>query len=109
MAGFAPESILTMKVALSGPLYRGREAQIAYFARLLNRVSAAPGVSAAGVTNVPGRAIVNVEGIQFQEAQTPHATYHSVSAGYFQAMGMRLVPPGEVDALGNGLLTQKCS
>ncbi|HYW47358.1 MAG TPA: ABC transporter permease [Bryobacteraceae bacterium] len=89
--GFAPESILTMKVALSGPSYRAREAQIAYFDRLLDRVSAAPGVSAAAITNVPVRGIVRVEGIQFPEQETPHATYHSVSAGYFQAMGMRLV------------------
>jgi putative ABC transport system permease protein len=89
--GFAPESILTMKVALSGPLYQGREAQIAYFDRLLDRVSAARGVTAVGVTNVPIRGIVRAEGIDLPEAQTPAATYHSVSAGYFQAMGMRLM------------------
>jgi putative ABC transport system permease protein len=90
-AGFAPESILTMKVGLSGPSYRDREASIAYFNRLLDRVSATPGVTAAGITNVPVRGIVKVEGIEFQEQQTPHTTYHSVSGGYFQAMGMRLV------------------
>jgi putative ABC transport system permease protein len=80
-----------MKVALSGPSYRGREAQIAYFDGLLNRVSAAPGVTAVGITNVPVRGIVQVEGIQFPEQQRPGSTYHSVSDGYFQAMGMRLV------------------
>jgi putative ABC transport system permease protein len=89
--GFAPESILTMKVTLSGPSYRGIEAQISYFDRLLNRVSAAPGVSAAGITNVPVRGIVRAEGVEFQERQTPGTIYRSVSAGYFQAMGMRLV------------------
>jgi predicted permease len=90
--GFAPESILTMKVGLSGPSYKGREAQIAYFERLVDRVSAAPGVTAVGITNVPIRGIVRVEGVQFSSLQqTPHATYHSVSAGYFQAMGMRLM------------------
>ena len=89
--GFAPERILAMKVALSGPSYRDREAQIAYFDRLLDRVSAAPGVSAAGITNVTVRGIVRAEGIRFPDQQEPHSTYHSVSAGYFQAMGMRLV------------------
>jgi putative ABC transport system permease protein len=89
--GFAPESILNMKVALSGPSYHGREAQIAYFDRLLNRVSTAPGVSSAGITNVPVRGVVKVEGIEFQGRQTPGTAYHSVSAGYFPAMGMRLV------------------
>jgi putative ABC transport system permease protein len=89
--GFAPESILTMKVTLSGSSYRSREAQIAYCDRLLNRVSAAPGISAAGITNVPVRGIIKAEGIEFQEQQTPQTTYHSVSTGYFHAMGMRLV------------------
>jgi putative ABC transport system permease protein len=89
--GFAPESIVTMEVALSGPSYRSRESSIDYFDRLLSRVSTAPGVSAVGITNVPVRSIVKVEGIQFREQQTPRTTYHSVSAGYFRAMGMRLV------------------
>jgi putative ABC transport system permease protein len=89
--GFAPENILTMKVALLGPSYQDREAPIAYFDRLLNRVSAASGVTAVGITNVPVRGIIKAEGIQFPEQQTPGTTYHSVSAGYFQAMGMRLV------------------
>jgi predicted permease len=89
--GFEPERILTMKVAFSGPPNRGREAAIAYWERLFDRVSSAPGITAVGITNVPIRGIVNVEGIRFSSLQqTPHATYHSVSAGYFQAMGMRL-------------------
>ncbi|HEY1494378.1 MAG TPA: ABC transporter permease [Candidatus Solibacter sp.] len=90
-AGFAPESIVTMKVALSGPSYRSSEAPIAYFDRLLSRVSTAPGVSAVGITNVPIRGIIKAEGVHFREQETPRTTYHSVSAGYFRAMGMRLV------------------
>jgi putative ABC transport system permease protein len=88
--GFAPESILTMKVTLSGPSYRGHEAQNAYFDRLLEGVSGASEVSAAGITNVPVRGVVKAEGIQF-EAAPPATIYRSVSAGYFEAMGMRLV------------------
>jgi predicted permease len=90
-SGFAPENILMMKVALSGPAYKGREAPIDYFERLLDRVSAVPSVSAAGITNVPIRGIIRAEGIHFPEQQRPKATYHSVSTGYFPAMGMRLV------------------
>jgi putative ABC transport system permease protein len=89
--GFAPESILTMKIRLSGPSYQDREAPIAYFDRLINRVSTASGVTSVGITNVPVRGIVEVEGIQFQGHQTPQSTYHSVSVGYFKAMGMHLV------------------
>jgi putative ABC transport system permease protein len=89
--GFAPESIVTMKVSLSGPSYRNREAPIDYYDRLLSRVGAAPGVSAVGITNVPVRGMIKAEGIPVREQQTPRTTYHSVSAGYFSAMGMRLV------------------
>jgi putative ABC transport system permease protein len=89
--GFEPESILTMKVGLSGPLYQGVDAPIGYFDRLLDRVSAVPGVTAIGITNVPVRGAIQVEGIQFPDHRPPATTYHSVSAGYFQAMGMRLV------------------
>jgi putative ABC transport system permease protein len=88
--GFVPDRILTMKVKLSGPSYRGREATIAYFDRLLDRVSAASGVAAAGVTNVPVRGVIRAEGIQFQGQQIPGTIYRSVSAGYLQAMGMGL-------------------
>ena len=90
-AGFAPESIVTMKVALSGPSYRSPEAPIDYFDRLLSRVGTAPGVSAVGITNLPVRGIIKAEGVEFREQQTPRTTWHSVSAGYFRAMGMRLV------------------
>jgi putative ABC transport system permease protein len=90
-AGFAPENIVTMKVALSGPSYRGAEAPIEYYDRLLSHVSAAPGVFAVGITNVPIRGIIKGEGIHFREEQIPRTTYHSVSAGYFRAMGMRLL------------------
>jgi putative ABC transport system permease protein len=89
-SGFAPESILTMKVGLSGASYQGREAQIAYFDGLLNRVSAAPGVKAVGITNVPVFGIIQAVGVQSQKRQRPGTSYHSVSTGYFQAMGMRL-------------------
>jgi putative ABC transport system permease protein len=89
--GFAPESILTMKVGLSGPSYQDGEAQIAYFDRLLNRVSAAPGVNAVGITNVPVFGVIQAEGVQSQKRQMRGTSYHSVSTGYFQAMGMRLV------------------
>jgi predicted permease len=90
-AGFTPESIVTMKVGLSGPAYRGQERQAAYFDRVLDRLAAVPGVASGGITNVPVRGIVRVEGMQFPADERPLTTYHSVSTGYFRAMGMRLV------------------
>jgi putative ABC transport system permease protein len=89
-AGFTPESIVTMKVRLSGPAYRGHEKQAAYYDRVLDRVAAVPGVASGGITNVPLRGMIRVEGIQLPANQTPLTTYHSVSTGYFGVMGMRL-------------------
>jgi len=80
-----------MKVGLSGPSYQGSQAPVAYFDRLLARVGAAPGVSAAGITNVPVLGIIQAEGIQLPKQERPGTIYRSVSTGYFQAMGMRLV------------------
>jgi putative ABC transport system permease protein len=90
-AGFAPESVLTMRVALSGPDYRESPAQVSYFARALERLAALPGVEHAGIANSAFRGLVNAEGVTFAKNQAPQATWHCVSAGYFGAIGMRLV------------------
>ena len=48
-AGFQPESILLMRVTLSGPNYRAIPQQLAYIDQELQRLEAAPGVQAAGI------------------------------------------------------------
>jgi predicted permease len=81
-AGFAPEQTVSMRVAL------GRAAAAD---EVLTRVAAVPGVEACGLSNSRMRGFVEAEGIRFAPNQAPQTAFHTVSAGYFGAMGMRLV------------------
>ncbi len=91
-AGFNPESILVMKVSLSGPAYRARPQQIAYFQEALSRLERTPGVVAAGTVFSPVRGVIQIEGAPPSLADLAHrGTYYSTSPGYFKAMGMRLI------------------
>jgi putative ABC transport system permease protein len=90
--GFDPEHTLLLKISLSGPDYRDMPQQLAYFQRVLERVEAAPGTSAAGIAYSPVRGFIQVEGPSaMPPGQPPQAVYYSTSAGYFNAIGMRLV------------------
>jgi putative ABC transport system permease protein len=91
-AGFQPESILVMRVSLSGPNYRGMPQQLAYIEQALHRLEAAPGVEAAGIAKSTVRGVVTVEGMPpFPPGQGPQTTYNTRSAGYFRAMGTPLM------------------
>jgi putative ABC transport system permease protein len=79
--GFAPERIATMKITLSGA---SRADDV------LLRLAGLPGVESAGISNARMRGIVEAEGIRFPPNMAPQAGFHTVSAGYFQVMGMRL-------------------
>ena len=92
--GFHPESILIVKVPLSGPRYEDAQARHAYADELLRRVQAMPGVQAAGVMpNYPIRTGLDVRG----RRRPPNAgipiptTLNATSAGYASAMGLRVV------------------
>jgi len=91
-AGFDPESILVMRISLSGPNYRAMPQQLAYIEQALQRLEAAPGVRAAGIAKSTVRGVVGVEGAPpYPPGQGPQTTYHTRSAGYFRAMGVRLL------------------
>ena len=91
-AGFQPESILVMRVSLSGPNYRAMPQQLAYIDQALQRLEAAPGVEGAGIAMSLFQGFVGVEGAPpYPPGQGPQTTYHTRSAGYFRAMGMRLL------------------
>src|SRR5215471_12336075 len=90
-AGFNPESILVMKISLSGPAYRARPQQIAYFEEALSRLERTPGVVAAGTVFSPIRGVIQFEGAPPSPVDLAHrGTYYSTTPGYFKAMGMRL-------------------
>ena len=92
--GFHPESILVMKASLTGPAYRDRPRQIAYFEEALNRLERTPGVVAAGTVFSPMRGVIQLEGAPFPPPNLVGAQrgiYYSVSSGYFRVMGVRLL------------------
>jgi hypothetical protein len=92
--GFHPESILVMKASLTGPAYRDRPQQIAYFEEALKRLERTPGVVAAGTVFSPMRGVIQIEGAPLPPPNLVGAQrgiYYSVSSGYFSVMGMRLL------------------
>ena len=95
--GFAAQDLLTVEVPLPPRSYDG-EARTRFFATLVERIRAIPGVHAAGaISQLPLRNPDN--DISVYDAATPPANvsdrgngYHRlVLPGYFQAMGIPLV------------------
>jgi putative ABC transport system permease protein len=96
--GFNPEGVLTMSVVLPGARYAYGEPQISFLQRLVERVSALPGVRSAGVTSdLPWTGYQNrgggftIEGKTFPPDQAPEAQYHFVSAAYMRTIGVPLL------------------
>jgi len=88
--GFAPESILTMKVQPVGPQYREKPAHEGYIRELLRRVESAHGVEAAGVS-----VWFLFEGVPFPSDTAPNQQHvirlNAISPGYLKALGVRLL------------------
>ena len=96
--GFRPERVLTMEIDLRTAQYSKPEASSAFWHQVLDRVRALPGVEAAALgTVVPltgdhSRADVTIEGMATPEpGKYPHPDYHSVSAGYLDALTIPLL------------------
>ncbi|HYL75227.1 MAG TPA: ABC transporter permease [Bryobacteraceae bacterium] len=91
-ASFEPEKIGLMKVFLSGPAYREKAAAIAYAQRLIERVSAVPGVQAVALTNESGSGGVDLDGPpRFPQGQAPQVYFRAASSGYPRVVGIPLV------------------
>ena len=90
--GFHPESILVMKVPLSGPTYAGRAARDQYVSDVLNRIARLPTVDGVGVTpNYPIRTGFYARGNVLPPGQLRiPTTLNATSAGYARAMGLAL-------------------
>ncbi|MEX2261343.1 MAG: ABC transporter permease [Bryobacteraceae bacterium] len=90
-SGFAPETVLVMKVRLAGSQYGERPAQEAYMRELLQRMESAPGVQAAGISNW----FLFSGAPPFPNDTSPDRTHvirlNAASTGYLKAVGMRLV------------------
>ena len=96
--GYRAENLLTAKIMLPENKYPDTAKRVAFFQELLRRVQALPGVeSAAAGSNLPltyhGDSMpIGVEGIPDPPpGQTPDVIYRTVSPGYFNTMGIRIV------------------
>jgi predicted permease len=95
--GFEPERTLVARFNLPSERFDTREARLAGYDRMLERIRALPGVTAAGMTKnapmrgtgepwtftIPGRPVP-------RQGEEPTAMAHPVSPDYFKAMGIPL-------------------
>lgn len=96
--GFAPQHLLTMSIGVSSTDYSTPEQEASFFAGLLQRVRALPGVQAAGTTDdLPLTGGGSTQPIAIQGhpeaamADQPEVSVRLISPGYFSAMGMQLL------------------
>jgi putative ABC transport system permease protein len=87
--GFSPAGVLTAQI---DPTYRGSDEVVEFYRRLLERVSAIPGVQRASVINSG----LSYWGFTIEEhppipkERQPHAAHNQVSGDYFRVMGIPL-------------------
>ena len=96
--GFDPARVLTLRLDLPGSRYREVPRQTAFFDDVLSRISALPGVEAAGtVSELPmsGERLTHnalIEGAPpVAEGAEPEVGAHVVSAGFFAALRIPLL------------------
>jgi predicted permease len=95
--GVEAEGVLTAAVQVSGANYAEWERVQTFYEQLLASIRDSPGVTAAGAVNalpldVGWRVVYGVEGRPVASAdEAPQAQHVSASAGYFEAVGARLV------------------
>jgi putative ABC transport system permease protein len=92
--GFDADRLMTMRVFLGPPKYRGIPEQVQYTGRALDQLRAVPGVTMATVVSQPpfdrqggGTSLPTaVEGRTYAPGEIPNASYRVVAPGYFAAM-----------------------
>ena len=99
-SGVTPADVLTMKLSLFGPEYGGDDGNariLARYRQTLERVSALPGVSAAGaVSQLPFGGDFDMFGVQIKDKpvanpeDAPAAFRYGVMPGYLEAVGIPL-------------------
>ncbi len=95
--GFATEGRFTFEIPLPKERYPDKEAVVAFFTELLEKLEALPGIEASAVsTNVPlsGRRYVvdyMIAGNMSTQARLPRAMFDYVSTEYFRSMDIPLL------------------
>jgi predicted permease len=95
--GFDPDRVLTLKLSLPTSSYPTNEDVVAFYDRLVADLAELPGVARAGavriapLTETIGDWSIEVEGRVEAPGENPKGDWQSVTAGYFEAMGIRLL------------------
>jgi putative ABC transport system permease protein len=99
--GFEAANVMTLRTSLPGSSasrYRTYQARAAFYRNVLRGVESIPGVTAAGYTTfLPLTNHGGTSGFVVEDAprplpgHNPDANHRVVSAGYFRAIGMRLI------------------
>lgn len=97
-SGIRTENVITMRITLPTAKYSSAESATNFYNRTLERVSALPGVEAAGVINLlpiqqyGTNGDVRVEGHpEYPAGRSPLVELRTASPDYFRALGIRLV------------------
>ena len=93
--GLQADHLATLAVAAPAAKYSTNEQQAAFQRRVVNEASVLPGVQAVGVTSTPplagGNTVwIRVDGRPYH-GEHNEVQYREISAGYFTALGARLV------------------
>jgi predicted permease len=96
--GFNPDGVLTASIALPRPRYAEDQTRVAFSRDALRRLRELPGVREVGATNmIPlggnnSNSVIFAEGYQMKPGESVIAPRRvSVSPGYFEAMGAKVV------------------
>jgi putative ABC transport system permease protein len=95
--GLNPKNVVTMNVWLPFAKYKEESQRTEFYHRMIQRVSALPGIDAAGTTSVlpfsmgfDGRGI-SIEGQPRKQSEERDADMYVVTPGYDRAIGIHLV------------------
>jgi putative ABC transport system permease protein len=95
--GFDAERVLTLKLSLPSSTYPTNEDVVAFYDRLVNEAGEIAGVRETGAVRVLplsetiGDWSIDIEGHEEAPGENPKGDWQSVTPGYFEAMGIRLV------------------
>ncbi|HXG66503.1 MAG TPA: ABC transporter permease, partial [Blastocatellia bacterium] len=96
--GMRPENVLTLRVTLPPAKYKTPQANVAFYEQVLERVSALPGVQAAGAINLlpiqqwGTNGEIQIEGQEPTPAgQSPLVEFRTATPDYFRALGIPLM------------------
>ena len=97
-SGVNPENVLTMNITLPAAKYETTEVATTFYTQLLERVSALPGVQAAGAINLlpvqrsgTNGSVRIVGDAPDPDGQSPLIEFRTATPDYFRALGIPLV------------------